>query len=474
MHRFTIRRAQFRARNPSGGICVNPKACLTVCKCPDTEEISQWVSAQAAACGGITIPERGNDSMVGDYFQNVWTILGELGPWLLFGVAAAGVLHVFLPSDFVRSHLGSGTMRNVIKASLFGVPMPLCSCGVIPAAIGLRRDGASKGAATAFLVSTPQTGLDSVTVSAVFLGLPFALYKVVVAFLTGLLGGALVNAGEHVRGHREILQPTGGTRKGSGAQGRLADWFEFAVDDLLYAIWKWIVLGVLISAAISTFLPQNALADKPWATGLAGMLLMLLVSLPLYVCATASVPIAASLVHAGMPVGAALVFLMAGPATNIATLGAVYSEFGRRVTGVYIGVIAVASIFFGWLFDAIGGSSFRTMEGVVHEPRAWNLVGAVILLALFAWFAARDLRNRIRRSSAAPADEHGRTVKMHVDDMSCENCARDLRLALQNQHGVRRVDIDMDEHAITVHGQGLQPHQLHEAVAEAGYVLQEH
>ena len=127
------------------------------------------------------------------YLENIWHVLQELGPWLLFGALVAGLLHVFMPPNFVRKHLGKGTFRNVIKASLLGVPMPLCSCGVIPAAIGLKKDGASNGAATGFLISTPQTGVDSITVSAVFLGIPFACFKVVSAFITGIVGGALVN-----------------------------------------------------------------------------------------------------------------------------------------------------------------------------------------------------------------------------------------------------------------------------------------
>ncbi|MCF7855135.1 MAG: permease, partial [Candidatus Pacebacteria bacterium] len=248
-----------------------------------------------------------------DYLSLAWQVTRQLAPWLLFGALVAGLLHVLLPPNFVQRHLGKGNFKNIVKASLFGVPMPLCSCGVIPAAIGLKKDGASDSATMGFLISTPQTGVDSIMVSAAFLGLPFALFKVVSAFVTGLIGGTITNIG--ISEKQRAGTPAADKKESAPCRTIstcIRNLLEFAVNELLYPVWKWIAVGILISAAISFFLPENALAEKAWATGLAGMFLMLLISLPLYVCATASVPIVASLVHAGMPTGAALVFLMAG------------------------------------------------------------------------------------------------------------------------------------------------------------------
>lgn len=407
------------------------------------------------------------------YILEVWHVLRELAVWLLLGVAAAGVLHIFLPVDFVRRHLGKGTLRNVVKASLLGVPMPLCSCGVIPAAIGLKRDGASDGAAVAFLVSTPQTGLDSITVSAVFLGIPFALFKVFSAFITGLIGGLAIGATTPPATAAAAASPAPGRHKCRSLTECAAAWFDFAVDDLLYAVWKWIVLGILISAAISTFITEGALAASPWVTGLTGMVLMLIVSLPLYVCATASVPIAASLVTAGMPMGAALVFLMAGPATNIATLGAVYSEFGRRVTAIYLTVLAVCSITLGWLFNIyVGGRPHVEVDIGAHDS-TWSIVGAVVLLILFAWFAVRDLRNWAHRRRAGAEIGAEEVVQLDVEGMSCAGCAGNVRNALLPQHGVHTVEVDLESGRVTVHGHSLRQWELTEAIQEAGYGVQD-
>lgn len=407
------------------------------------------------------------------YLENVWAVLQELGPWLLFGTLVAGLLHVFMPPNFVRKHLGQGNWRNVIKASLLGVPMPLCSCGVIPAAIGLRKEGASNGAATGFLISTPQTGVDSITVSAVFLGIPFACFKVVSAFITGIVGGVLVNVFEPSaslsQGPTSDKSESGKDRddyRGVWQRGR--ELFNFAVMDLLYGIWKWILIGVLISAAISTFVPQGALAGQAWASGIAGMLVMLLISLPLYVCATASVPIAASLVVAGMPTGAALVFLMAGPATNIATLGAVSSEFGKRITVIYIVVIATLSVLFGWLFDTLMGGYFRPQE-VGHEHLGWlGPAGAGVLLGLFVFFLFRDIKFwRWERAQQKVTGEE--RSQLQIEGMTCEGCVKNVRLAAAAQHGVQKVDVDLKTGKVTVHGHGFHPENIREAVEEAGY-----
>ncbi len=413
-------------------------------------------------------------SFVATFLGNAVQVAAELAPWLLLGAGIAGILHIFLPPDFVRRHLGQGSFSNVLKAALFGVPMPLCSCGVIPAAIGLKKDGASDGAAVAFLISTPQTGVDSITVSVVFLGLPFALFKVMTAFITGLIGGMLSNLSPAAgRDMGAPAQPTPVTRRRCRTlSGCFRSWYEFTVNDLLYSIWKWIIVGILVSAAISTFVPQDMLAGKSWATGLAGMFLMLLISMPLYVCATASVPVAASLVVAGMPLGAALVFLMAGPATNMATLGAVYSEFGKRITFIYIGVIAGGSILFGWLFDWLFGTQFGVASVHVHESGTMGMTALLLLVVLFVIFAIRDLRALLSKGkeTARGAGEEERLV-LPVGGMTCEGCARNVKNALMPQRGVHSVQIDVASGKATVQGHNLHLGELQEAVREAGYEI---
>ncbi|HPM83129.1 MAG TPA: permease, partial [Candidatus Anammoximicrobium sp.] len=240
------------------------------------------------------------------------------------GTLIAGLVHVLLSPGFIHRRLQGPT--GVLKAVGIGVPLPLCSCGVIPAGLGLKKDGASDGACIAFLISTPQTGVDSILVSGSFLGWPFALFKVVVAAVTGVAGGWLVDAlagdrnGEHGSPVDAPASRRGGVRE-LVAHGL----------DIIRSIWLWLVFGVVVSAAINVFVPPSYLSGLGSLGILPSAVAALAISVPLYVCATASVPIAAALVAGGLPTGAALVFLIAGPATNVATIGAVYRRYGGRV-----------------------------------------------------------------------------------------------------------------------------------------------
>jgi len=420
-----------------------------------------------------------------EYAKNVWSVLQSLAPWLLLGVGIAGILHVFLPSDFISRHLGRRSLGNVLKAAFLGVPMPLCSCGVIPAAVGLKKDGASDGASVGFLISTPQTGVDSIAVAGAFLGWPFAIFKVAAAFVTGLIGGVAVNMSERSHATRtnndaaqeqcEQKDQEEHCRLSShdpSFGGKLKDIFVFGFDDLLRGIWKWIAAGVLISAAISVLIPQDALRGSGWATGLTGMGLMLLISLPLYVCATGSVPIAAALVAAGMSPGTALVFLMAGPATNAATLGAVYKTFGKKVLAIYLLTLISGSILLGWTFDfvvPVGKAQTSAMHAA--PPGLLASGAAVVLLALLAWYAISDLATWARQHHPSPAPETGKSMSMEVEGMTCPNCAKSVRNALLQLPGVAHVSVDLETGAIRVHGTELDDSRLSRAITDAGFTV---
>ena len=295
--------------------------------------------------------------------------------------------------------------------------MPLCSCGVIPTAIGLHRDGASRGSATGFLISTPQTGVDSILVAASFLGWPFALFKVGAALVSGLTGGLLVNALEREEAVEVKVgsccsietPPRQGCCPTDQPQRPRPRWLEalhFGLIDLLKDIYLWVVAGVLVAAAISAFVPAGRLSEISWTQGLAGMVAMLVISLPMYICATASVPLAASLVGAGMSPGAALVLLMAGPTTNVATMGAIYRTFGSKTLGIYLATVAVMSIVLGMTFDwLIAGEGVRLGQ-IQPLPQWFTVMAAGALLVLFAVFAVVDLRRRLARPGADQCPEH--------------------------------------------------------------------
>lgn len=387
------------------------------------------------------------------FIHAVWAIMLELSPWLLVGAAIAGVLHVLMPRDFIRRHLGGRGWMSTVKASVIGVPMPLCSCSVIPTGLGLKRDGAGTGASVSFLTSTPQTGVDSITVTAAFLGWPFALFKVAAALVMGVTGGIASNllvkdefddsssaakptaasscctqpedkpvvatccggagaavetptagtccgGGGHGAASEEHAAPEAGSCCGGGedhaahaespSSGRFIRGVHFASEELLRMIWRWLVIGVLISAAVTVFVPPGSW-PQGGGSGIWAMLLCLVISLPLYVCATASVPIAAALVAAGMPTGAALVFLMAGPATNVATIGAVGRSLGWRAAMVYLANIVIGSVGLGLCYDwLVGIEVLHQHAHAMDHGSWWAIASAVVLLGLLLWYAGSD------------------------------------------------------------------------------------
>ena len=392
----------------------------------------------------------------------VWNIWLELAPWLLLGAAAAGLLHVVVPAGWMQKHL-SGRM-GVLKAVLIGVPLPLCSCGVIPVGLGLRKSGASNGASVGFLISTPQTGVDSVLVSASFLGWPFAVLKVVAALVTGMAGGFIA----------DFVSPADTKRAAEVVDAQntgMSPWREFLRHSLMLiqSIWGWLVIGVLVSAGITWLVPEHSLSDIPALTGASALLITLLISLPLYICATASVPIAAALVAGGLPTGAALVFLMAGPATNIATLGAVYRALGWRSLSVYLSTIVVGSLLAGLAFNHLIVATPTHLHSHDHLSGWWRILSGVALAAMIGWFAVEDLARWLRKREAS-SNSHQDSLVLNVTGMTCNGCAATLEKALQSRSDVQSADVSFDLGQAVIHGTASLA-ELSETVRNTGFAV---
>lgn len=388
-----------------------------------------------------------------------WNILLELAPWLLLGMAVAGALHALVPADLLQKHLRG--RAGVFKAVALGVPLPLCSCGVIPAGLGLKKDGASSGASVGFLIATPQTGVDSILVSASFLGWPFALFKVLSALVTGLVGGWLTDA---VSGDGETTPEAAPNE--AAAAGGFRGALEHALD-ILSGIWRWLVFGILVSAALTVYLPDGSMASLAVLGTLGTALAVLAVSVPLYVCATASVPIAAALVAGGMPTGAALIFLMAGPATNVATIGAIYRGLGGRTLAIYLATIIAGSVGFGLAFDFVLEAG--PTAAMAHHEHAtwWGTASAVVLLALLGGFAVRDARRWVK-GRLASRRSGGPLVEVGVEGMNCTSCVNKLTTALEQQEGVESVEVSLEPGRAVIRGE-IDPEQVHETVRAAGF-----
>ena len=398
--------------------------------------------------------------------QTVGTFLA-LAPWLMLGLFLAGVLHVLFPHGLVARVLGKKGFFSVLWATLVGVPTPLCSCAVIPTGIGLKREGASDGAAVGFLISTPQEGVNSFLVAAAFLGWPFAIFRVFAAMATGMIGGLLTN---FFGGKGVEPPPKTASMKGLAAHRRVGEMFRFAFVDLMRDIYLWIAVGVVLAGFIGA-----ALGDMEGFQalhGLGGMLLTLFVALPLYVCSVSSVPVAAALVATGvLPAGAALVFLMAGPATNVATVGAVLKSFGRRITAIYLLTVAVASITFGLVFDwVIPAAAAEEAAHVHHHHAHWIVIAsAIALAALMAGHFLAPLVAKVRRIRRKEKVMETSELKMSVVGMTCGNCVRHVQKALESVPGVAAAEVDLDSETATVKGENLEPQALAAAVRVAGY-----
>ena len=324
--------------------------------------------------------------------MDFWGTLSEMSPYLLFGFGIAGLLSVLINAERVEQHLGGGGFWQVFKASLFGVPLPLCSCGVIPVSMSLHKHGASKGATVSFLLSTPQTGVDSILVTYGLMGPIFAIFRPLAAFVTGILGGCLVNAVENHDTHAPPEEKSECTDPCCDNENT-ESWFVRALKHgfvtLPADIGRSMLIGLFIAALIAALVPENYFADKLTGGGnnILSMLIMMVVGIPIYVCATASVPIAVQLIAIGLSPGTAFVFLMTGPATNAATLATLASQVGKRAAIIFLLTVVVSSLAGGLILDTI----FRgDVNQIIHAhgfmlPGWFKALCAVVLLGVLGW-----------------------------------------------------------------------------------------
>lgn len=343
-----------------------------------------------------------------------WHLLLGSSIYVLFGIFVAGLLRAFLSPAFVASHLGSGRFSSVIKASLLGIPVPMCSCGVIPAAASLKKQGANNGATTAFLISTPESGVDSIAITYALMDPVITVARPVVAFITATIAGLV----ENIFGRKEISSAApactmdnccNGTDCPQEDHARHHSYGEKISFGMRYAfgeIWQdlavWFFLGILMAGIISAAIPDNFIHEY-LGGGLSTMLIMLVAGIPMYICATASTPIAAALILKGISPGAALVFLLAGPATNITSLAMVLKVLGKRATIIYLGVIMISAVIGGLTLDSVYsllGVSARAVAGNAGEfiPAWTQWAGVLVLMAISVKPFTGSIRKRLSMS----------------------------------------------------------------------------
>jgi hypothetical protein len=326
-----------------------------------------------------------------------WDLLLDASIYILFGIVVAGLLKTFMSTEYVAKHLGRGRYKPVIKAALFGIPIPLCSCGVMPAAASLKKQGANNGATIAFLISTPESGVDSISVTYALLDPIMTVARPVAAFVSAVAAGITESFfGREVKTpppplmsiQEDSCLPSGKGQNKQTIFARIQGSLKYAFVELWGDLALWFAFGLMLSGIITVWIPQELIVNY-LGGGFTAMLVMLAAGIPIYICASASTPIAAALILKGVSPGAALVFLLVGPATNMASLSVLIGLLGKRAALRYLLVLAVSSVSFGLLLDKVYHWSDISAQAVVGQaaeimPYPIQLASAVILLILSA------------------------------------------------------------------------------------------
>lgn len=413
------------------------------------------------------------------FIHTFWDLTIEMAPYLLLGFLIAGLLNGAFSKTWMQRKLGKPGWSSAIKAAVFGVPLPLCSCGVIPTGVSFFKQGASRGATNSFLISTPQTGVDSILVTYSLMGWAFAIVRPIVAFITGVLGGVWTDSdAKQKEVNREEVEAV--SCSDCANSEKQEHWFQrifvYAFVTFMQDIGRWLVIGLVLATVITIAVPDDFFAEH-LNSPIVNMLLVLLASIPLYVCATGSVPIAASLLMKGISPGAALVFLMAGPATNIATMTVLWQTLGKRSTIIYLASIILGALFFGividyllpsnWLvhFLPITGEISQGNEHAHHFLPHWLMIGSGAIL-LYLLVQAEVLRFIPKKSKIMENTQKKHTYR--IEGMTCNHCVTNVDKHLKNLKGAQEVEVDLQKNQATIVGE-VSSKLVQETVDGLGY-----
>ena len=372
-----------------------------------------------------------------EFIYSLINMLAEMAPYLLLGFGIAGILYAFVPSKFYRKHLSRPGMLSVIKAALIGVPLPLCSCGVLPTTVSLRRNGASRGASTSFLIATPQTGIDSIAATYSLLGPAFAIIRPVAALVTAFIGGMLVTKEDKsCCTSPEMEVDTIDAPASDTLGGKIRDALRYGYVDMIQNIGKWLIIGLVIAAAITVFVPDGFFtffAGYP----LLSMLTVVIVAVPMYVCSTGSIPIALSLMLKGLSPGAAFVLLMAGPAANFASIIIVGKSLGKKTAAIYLGTIIAGAILIGLCIDYLMPRDWFTMPLTAGEPNCHLHIGVFsgICSAVLVILLVNALIKRYSPKKSLKMENEQTTII--VKGMTCGHCKAMVEKNLSKLPGAR-------------------------------------
>ena len=410
-------------------------------------------------------------------------LVTEMSPYLLLGFLLAGLMHAFIPGTIYSKYLAKPNMRSVVLAALFGIPLPLCSCGVLPTAMSLRREGASKGAAVSFLIATPQTGVDSIIATFSLMGLPFAIIRPIAALATAIFGGKMVNVIEGDEGagkfdstneqaHDDLCGDSccgGHDKVPTSFVGKIIEALRYAYIDMMESVGKWLVVGLIVAGLITIFVPDSyfeIFKDNSFTS----MLLVLCISIPMYLCATGSIPIAVALMMKGLTPGAALVLLMAGPACSVASVLVVSKVLGRRTLIAYLGSIISGAVGFGLVTDYLLPRAWFMSHLVANDAcceEESSLFATSCTILLFLLLANAFIRRRFR-SKANINSKNTMKQTFIIKGMSCTHCRMSAEKAILSVKGVTSASVDLGSKQAVVEGD-FSPEDVCKAVEETGF-----
>ncbi|EKD28460.1 MAG: hypothetical protein ACD_79C00293G0004 [uncultured bacterium] len=410
-------------------------------------------------------------------------IFNEMAPYILLGLFFAGLLHLFFTKEWVSKHVGKNNITSIVKSVLFGIPLPLCSCGVIPTAVFMSQNGASQAAIVAFLIATPQTGIDSIIATYGMMGLIFALFRPFAALVTGVVGGLvtlLFSKNEKFTIKQSVCTNNCGEsdKNNGGLKARIKKLYNYAFVEFLDDISTQFIIGIIISALISYFIPSNYFENSKFSNGTLGMLTMILLGIPLYICATASIPIAVTLISKGLSPGVAFVFLEAGPATNIVSIIILMKILGKKITAIYLGVIMVCTMLMGHLLNFIFSYfdiSYQNMilQGHIHANGSGTIkifFSVIFVFMLILSFKRKIIAKYFSNNKCSCKKSTDDTIKVKIDGMTCNHCRENVTNAIKNIEGVHHVEVNLQGKYALIQG-NFDIKKIHEAVTKIGYKI---
>lgn len=406
-----------------------------------------------------------------------WYLFIEMSPYLILGLLFVGILNAFVTKDLVSKHLGKNNYSSIFKGAAFGIPLPLCSCGVIPTAVFMKQNNASKGAVTSFLISTPQTGIDSIAATYGMMGPIFAIFRPIAALFMGIIGGAAVKIISPDKPRNFIgLNVIDSTENIKNESSLTKKFLHYPFREFLDDIAPQFLVGLLIAGVISFVFPDSFFKNEIFENSILSMLIMIIAGIPMYICATASIPIAVAMMLKGLSPGAAFVFLAVGPATNAASFSILSKSLGKKVTVIYITSIAITAILFGWILDQlfnifswnIADMLPKGAGGHTHDDFGVLTITSAIILGALLIISVYNIYLRklfINKNKIKPVKDDAEIIQ--IKGMTCSHCENTVKNALQKA-GNEVYSVDHVTGTAQIRSNGNQTKNK-KVIEEAGY-----